>query len=415
MRGLQTSNLAMTRPVKLALLLLGLIGTALLTTGWHFADALVWASPVRRRVPATRILGVQGEQALSPESGLPSPASRTAPAPRVTLTRNAATTRPGVLGLEWDGPAGQRFFAQLGPVLAQTRRTTTRAVRWQEAGLTVGQTVRPTTVGLGTPASRGLAYHDVLVPAPHGSMPAWLVPGGSDGGMDTDWVIVTHGYRGLRQDALRVLPTFARLGLSSLTITYRNAHGAPRTPQGVYRLSAEEWEDLEAAVQFAQAHGARRIVLMGFSMGGGITLAFLRYSALAPRIAGVVLDSPPLEWRSLIRHFARRYRLLPLAGLVEWLTVFKSGQNFDAVDHHSVMDQFQTPMLLFHGSEDRTVPVAHVERFARARPDIVEYHRVEGAEHIRPWNMNPERYEATLTHFLRRVLAANAGERSKIG
>lgn len=90
---------------------------------------------------------------------------------------------------------------------------------------------------------------------------------------------------------------------------------------------------------------------------------------------------------------------------MEYLTVLKSGQDFDAIDHHSVMDQFQTPMLLFHGSADRTVPVAHVERFAHARPDIVEYHRVEGAEHIRIWNMNPEWYEATLARFLRRVLA----------
>nr|WP_244977312.1 alpha/beta fold hydrolase [Deinococcus humi] len=386
------------------MLVLGLSGTAIVTVGWYFADALVWASPVRRRIPSTRILGLQGEQPLTPESRRITPHS--SPAPQVILTRNAATTRPGVLDLEWDDLDGVPRFAQLGPVLTRTRRTVTRAVRWQQAALTVGHAVRPTTVGLGTPASRGLAYQDVLVPAPHGAMPAWLVPGGAGGAVaDTDWIIVTHGYRGLRQDALRVLPTFARLGLSSLTITYRNAHGAPRTPQGVYKLSAEEWEDLESAVQFAQAHGARRIVLMGFSMGGGITLAFLRYSALAPRIAGVVLDSPPLEWRSLIRHFARRYYVRPFARLVEYLTVLKSGQDFDAIDHHSVMDQFQTPMLLFHGSTDRTVPVAHVERFAHARPDIVEYHRVEGAEHIRPWNMNPEWYEATLARFLRRVLA----------
>ncbi|RJF75941.1 alpha/beta fold hydrolase [Deinococcus cavernae] len=396
-------RLSRPRPPFLVLFVLGLSGTAVVAVGWHFADALVWASPVRRRIPTTRILGVQGVQRLAPGPGLP------VPSPQVILTRNPATTHAGVLGLEWNDPDGLQFFAQLGPVLTRTRRTVVRAVRWQEAALTVGQTVRPTTVGLGTPASRGLAYQDVLVPAPHGPMPAWLVPGSPDGAVDTDWVIVTHGYRGLRQDALRVLPTFAGLGLTSLAITYRNAHGAPRTPQGVYRLSAEEWEDLEAAVRFAQAHGARKIVLMGFSMGGGITLAFLRYSALASRIAGVVLDSPPLEWRSLIRHFARRYYVRPFARLVESLTVLKSGQDFDAVDHLSVMHQFQTPMLLFHGSADRTVPVEQVERFAHARPDIVEYHRVEGAEHIRSWNMNPEWYEATLTRFLRRVLAAKAG------
>ncbi|WP_369409538.1 alpha/beta hydrolase [Deinococcus arboris] len=371
------------------LLGLGVAVTGLLSTGWHFADALVWAPAVRRRVPRTRVLGVL-------DDGQP---------PRLLLTRNPATIRPGVLGLEWDDPAGVRFLAQLGPTLEQTRRTVTRAVEWQEAALLPGQEVRPSTVGLGTPASRGLPYEDVLVPAEHGLMPSWLVPGGPGGGAaGTDWVIVTHGYKGLRQDALRILPTFTRLGLSSLTITYRNAHGAPRTRQGVYRLSAEEWQDLEAAVRYAREHGARRVLLMGFSMGGGITLAFLRYSALAPLIRGVILDSPPLEWRSLIRHYARRYRLLPLAGLVEWLTVFKSGQDFDAIDHHSVMDRFTTPMLLFHGSADRTVPVAHVERLANARPDIVEYHRFEGAEHVRPWNINPERYEQVLTRFVRRVL-----------
>ncbi|WP_234009300.1 alpha/beta hydrolase [Deinococcus sp. NW-56] len=393
---------SMPRPLTLILLLFGMIGTVVLSVGWYFADALVWAPPVRRRIPATRVLGLQGDQQA------PDLDARTAQAqaPRLTLTRNPATTRPGVLGLEWDGPAGRQAFAQLGPVLAQTRRTVTRAVQWQEAALAVGQEVRPSTVGLGTPASRGLKYQDVLVPAEHGPMPAWLVPGGPDGEVaGTDWVIVTHGYKGLRQDALRILPAFARLGLSSLTITYRNAHGAPRTPQGVYRLSAEEWEDLEAAVRFAQVQGARRLLLMGFSMGGGITLAFLRYSALAPLISGVVLDSPPLEWRSLIRHFARRYYMRPFARLVEQLTVLKSGQDFDAVDHLSVMDRFQTPMLLFHGSADRTVPVAHVERFAHARPDIVEYHRVEGAEHVRPWNMDPERYEQALTRFVQRVLA----------
>ena len=371
------------------LLGLGLVGGAVLKLGWYFADALVWAPAVRRRVPRTRVLGVLDHE----------------PLPLLRLTRNAATTRPGVLGLEWDDPEGVRHFAQLGPVVGQTRRALTRTVQWQEAALPVGQLVRPSTVGLGTPASRGLRYEDVWVPAEHGLMPAWLVPGGPDGQVaGTDWVIVTHGYKGLRQDALRILPTFAALGLSSLTITYRNAHGAPRTRQGVYRLSAEEWQDLEAAVRYAQEQGARRVLLMGFSMGGAITLAFLRYSVLAPSVQGVILDSPPLEWRSLIRHYARRYHLLPLAGLVEWLTVVKSGQDFDAVDHHSVMTQFATPMLLFHGSADRTVPVAHVERLAQARPDIVEYHRVEGAEHVRTWNIDPAEYETVLTRFVRRVL-----------
>ncbi|SMB83792.1 hypothetical protein SAMN00790413_04894 [Deinococcus hopiensis KR-140] len=341
----------------------------------------------------------------SPENANPGDLANAGPL-QITLPRNAATIRPGVLGLEWEDGAGTRYHAQLGPKLSETRRTVTRTVQWQEAALVTGQEVWPSTIGLGTPISRGLPYKDVLVPAQHGGMPAWLVPGNPAGEVrGTDWVILTHGYKGLRQDSLRILPTFRRLGLTSLTITYRNAHGAPRTKQGVYRLSAEEWQDLEAAVVYARTQGARRLLLMGFSMGGGITLAFLRYSTLAAEVSGVILDSPSLEWRALIRHFARRYRLLPLAGMVERLTSLKSGQDFDAVDHLSVMDRFSTPMLLFHGSHDRTVPVEQVELLAKARPDIVEYHRMEGAEHVRGWNVDPERYEATLAEFVQRIMS----------
>lgn len=376
-----------TRGRHLPLVLAGVGSAALLWAAWQVADALVWAPPVRRRLPATRVTEV-------------SPAAQGGTA--LTMTRNAATVRPGVLGLEWTDPAGQTRLAQLGPIQTQTLRTVTRPVHWQDEPLRARQQLRPSTEGLGTPASRGLPYQEVGVPAEYGLMPAWLVPGrGEQAG--SDWVILTHGYHGLRRDALRILPTFARLGLTSLTITFRNAHGAPRTRQGVYRLGAEEWLDLQAAVHYARAHGAQRVLLMGFSMGGAITLSFLRHSALADRVSGVILDSPPLEWRTLIRHYARRYHVLPLAGLVEWLTVLKSGQDFDAIDHHQVMTQFTTPMLLFHGSEDQTVPVAHVERLAHARPDIVEYHRVEGAEHVGAWNIDPAHYEAVVTRFVQRL------------
>ncbi|WP_310584288.1 prolyl oligopeptidase family serine peptidase, partial [Deinococcus sp.] len=182
-------------------------------------------------------------------------------------------------------------------------------------------------------------------------------------------------------------------------------------PQKVHRLSAEEWQDLEQAVQYALEHGARQVLLFGFSMGGSISLAFLRYSHLAALVSGVMLDSPAMEWRSLITHHAYRYRLpipLVLSRVVAWLTVFKSKQDFDAVDHLSVMDSFHTPMLVFHGSSDRTVPIAQVEQFAHTRPDIVEYHRVEGAQHVRTWNIDPGHYEQAVRAFVHRVLQGEA-------
>ena len=57
-------------------------------------------------------------------------------------------------------------------------------------------------------------------------------------------------------------------------------------------------------------------------------------------------------------------------------------------------------LLLFHGDADTTVPVETSDALAKSRTDIVRYHRVHGATHIRSWNMNPAAYETVVHNFL---------------
>jgi len=70
------------------------------------------------------------------------------------------------------------------------------------------------------------------------------------------------------------------------------------------------------------------------------------------------------------------------------------------LDYLSRANELRVPILLFHGDADTTVPVETSEALARARPDIVEYHPVPGATHIRSWNMNPAAYETAVHNFL---------------
>jgi fermentation-respiration switch protein FrsA (DUF1100 family) len=58
---------------------------------------------------------------------------------------------------------------------------------------------------------------------------------------------------------------------------------------------------------------------------------------------------------------------------------------------------------LFHGTDDRTVPVAVSDAFARRLPSLVRYVRVKGAGHVESWNVDRGRYESELLAFLRRV------------
>ncbi|MFB9994051.1 alpha/beta hydrolase family protein [Deinococcus oregonensis] len=265
----------------------------------------------------------------------------------------------------------------------------------------------------GTPAQLGVDYTDTTVSTPVGEMPAWHIPPTGEkvvGDPDT-LIIVIHGHGGQRSQALRMLPALQRTGAGSLFVTFRNAFGAPRVGKGYHSLGDAEAEDVLAALEWAKANGYRRAVLYGFSMGGNVALSVLRqkFQPLPVPVLGVMLDCPALDWRDTIRWQGQRFGLPPFmarqtARFVQRLVTRRSGQDFDAVDQIQAAPSFNVPILLFHGTRDRTIPIAQADALAAARPDIVEYHRVEGGKHIRVWNIDPEKYDAAVERFVARVL-----------
>lgn len=261
----------------------------------------------------------------------------------------------------------------------------------------------------GTPAQLGVEYTDTTVSTPVGEMPAWHIPPIS-GEPDT-LIIVIHGHGGQRSQALRMLPALQRTGAGSLFVTFRNAFGAPRIGKGYHSLGDAEAEDVLAALDWAKANGYRRAVLYGFSMGGNVALSVLRekFQPFPVPVLGVMLDCPALDWRDVILWQGRRFGLPPImarqtARFVQRLVTRRSGQDFDAVDQLQAASRFTVPILLFHGTRDRTIPIAQADALAAARPDIVEYHRVEGGKHIRVWNIDPDKYDAAVEGFVARVL-----------
>jgi pimeloyl-ACP methyl ester carboxylesterase len=117
-----------------------------------------------------------------------------------------------------------------------------------------------------------------------------------------------------RLDTIKVVPALHQRGLPVLMISYRNDAGAPPDPTGMLRYGRTEWQDLAAAAQYALGHGARRLLLVGSSMGGAIVISFLERSPLAGRVAGVILDSPMTDFGRAVDHGASR-QTLPLVGL----------------------------------------------------------------------------------------------------
>jgi hypothetical protein len=218
----------------------------------------------------------------------------------VTLASTSDTRHRGRFGLVWPGG-----HAVVGEVLAMDGRGVTRRLLVVDGVPPVGEPVRWNKfVYPGEPG-----FGEAVVDGPLGPLPAWSVPG-----RRSTCVVMVHGNRATRAEALRILPTVHGLGYPVLVSTYRNDPEAPRSPDGLYHLGDTEWVDLEAAVDHALRAGARDVVLYGWSMGGSIVETFLHRSASAARVRAVVLDAPILNPDAVTDAQLRRLHVPAWAG-----------------------------------------------------------------------------------------------------
>lgn len=372
------SSVVALRRMASAVAVTGTVAGAALGIGWHYSSVLL---DTRARV------------------GYPERVLETT-ARSVVLARSRLCLQPGVWGLRWD--AG---LAVLGPVLELHRD---RVVREWRAG--PRPPVGPAVIDAGPfdpdPAGRGLPFSHVVVDTPLGPAPAWEIPpAAGTGGV---WAIAVHGRGGSRREALRILPALHRLGLHQLVISYRNDGTAPDGPDGRHHLGDTEWEDLDAAVGYALDRGARRIVLVGWSMGAAVSGAFLDRSPRAEHVGAVVWDAPLLDWRATLRRqAANRFLPPPLAGVASGFTARRIGIDFDRFDLLRRPPAVRPPTLILHSDIDSAVPVSVSRELAAAAAGLdwpVRYVEVAGVEHTGSWNADPHAYEEAVTGFLRETL-----------
>jgi pimeloyl-ACP methyl ester carboxylesterase len=342
---------------------------------WHFSSAVVVPDRSLRAPDAT-------VQALS--------------AAQIVLSRSDDTLRPGVYGLEWHGG-----HAIVEGVTASTTHSVTRRLIAASARPPVGARVSvDNSVYVGNPRQAvGLPFTEARVPDELGPMPAWLIPGRTH-----TWTIVVHGINSDRDDVMRLAPALYAARSSTLLITYREDVGAPPSPDGLHHMGLTEWRDLQAAVSYALAHGARRIVLAGYSMGGAVVSQFMERSPLAHRIAGLILDAPALDWKSILAFNAKEMGLPSFAALpVEWMVGARIDADWNSLDALRHIADFHLPILLFHGNEDKLVPISVSNAFASALSGWVTYYRAPRAAHVESWNVDPSLYDQRVRAFLARL------------
>ncbi len=373
----------------------GVITLAVLTVVFHVAGGWYFSGRIEssglQPQPPSRDYGVQ---VVSSDDGNV-----------VLVGDDAAMFDPGIYSLVWDGGR-----ATMGEIVTLDEDSVTRTLPSKHGELPLS----PAEVDIdawmfNTPLDAGLGYADVSFPTPLGDMAAWHVPAPDS---TTTWAIHIHGWRADRRETLRSLNTFHDAGVESLVISYRNDVGAPPDPSGQYGFGRTEWADVEAAVRYANENGAEQIVLSGFSTGGAIAVAFLLESDLADMVVAVVLDSPNLDFGQVVRAEASRTALIPglplkvpgtLTAAAMAIADLRYGIGWSSINYVDDPVPVGVPVLVFHGTEDETVPLAVSHQFATANRDSVALVITDGAAHVRSWNVDPRQYEAELSDFLNDV------------
>jgi pimeloyl-ACP methyl ester carboxylesterase len=369
-----------------------LIVAALAGVGWVFSSRVLVPAPYQL-FPEFELIAVEARPDGGYDVTLPLP-------PQDDLVPQAARTDvQGRYGLLWEGGAGA-----LGEVVARDDATIRRrVVPTRGTPPTAGAPARVDVTLFADPADRDVDAEEVRVPGPLGDLPGWWIPG-----REEDAVLVLHGRRRAdRTEALRALPTLVAEGASVLVVSYRNHDASPPSPDGFFHYGASEVEDALAALAWLEERGVRRVVLMGYSMGGSISVGTLtRWADGDLEPLGLILDSPLIDPEPVFALGARREGL-PLPGLLAAVTTrvagWRAGVDFAELDRRRVAPGLALPTLIYAGVADTTVPIDQIDDFAAALPALFAYVRLDGVEHVEPWNADPEGYEATLAEFLRVV------------
>jgi fermentation-respiration switch protein FrsA (DUF1100 family) len=176
-----------------------------------------------------------------------------------------------------------------------------------------------------------------------------------------------------------VIRDFRPPGAALLVVDYPGygASGGRATEAGVYEAGALAYQAL------ANKSGVdrRRIYVYGRSLGSAVAT---RIAADVPA-AGLILESPFTSARDMA---ARTYRIFPL-----FLVRLR-------LNNVETIQQVHCPVLVFHGTADRLVPMEMGRRVAAAAPGPAEFVMIEGAGHNETYGVGGKAYRDKLWSFV---------------
>lgn len=245
----------------------------------------------------------------------------------------------------------------------------------------------------------GLTGREVRLPTRRGKqLFGWLLPGSAD--TPSPAVIVLHGWGANAEMMLPLARPLQAAGFTVLLIDARNHGGSDADNFSSLPRFAE---DLDVAIDWLKTQPEaipEQIAVIGHSVGAAAALlAASRRNDLAGVISLAAFAHPAVMMRRWLT--AKRFPYFPLGWYVLHYVQHVIGHRFDAIAPVNTLPRVACPVLLVHGADDSTIPVADAhDLFARRQNDSVQL-LVYPGEHDSTDEL--ERHSDELVRFLQRV------------
>jgi hypothetical protein len=200
-------------------------------------------------------------------------------------------------------------------------------------------------------------------------------------------VLLCHGNSGNLTRSAPNLPSLVDAGINVLTFDYRGfgrSQGRP-TARGLLK------DGVAAAVEHDRLRGDLPSILYGYSLGGAVALQLTQLHAFD----GMILQSTFTSLKQMARV---RYPRFPFHLI--------AGREFDSL---SRIRDVELPLILLHGTDDKSVPAWMGEQLFEACRSGKELVLVDGGAHTNLYAIAPERIVESIRRLALRIRANPVG------
>ena len=201
-------------------------------------------------------------------------------------------------------------------------------------------------------------------------------------------LLYLHGtFRNLYQN-LPKIDALREAGFAVLAVDYRGwGNSTPIIPSEatIYADANVAWAEL-----VRRQADPRKRVLFGHSMGSGVAVELASHLHAGSDYAALILESS----------FPRLPDVAKAVGVLGTIASWFATQEFDSIDKIRAVD---APILMLHGTADKTVPVELGRRLRDAAPKGIRWVEFEGGSHSGLHREAPEKYQQALRALIEQI------------